>query len=326
MVRQTTIPILSTLAGAVPLKLFLGLLNVFAYSFMIISYLSICLIYYIRTLHFSVIQTQRVCLLFCLWDFYDHPSPLLNISASIWDTLSSFKNYLSENTKNKTFCHCHCFTVLLLLSGEVEINPGPHISRKNNLSFGVWNLDSLPARDVARDFARDFARIPLIAALQTTYYISYDDISINRFSPDPFRSDKVSTIRNGGVCLYYKESLPVTKRCDLERLPETIVVEIKLNRKKYLLFRRIVTQTCQIMILPNIWNCWKISMNPCGKKILPCLFYAETLMLGLHCFGKVTLKIMRDVYLISFWFQTTLNNLLENPLMCVTTALNLVFI
>ena len=51
--------------------------------------------------------------------------------------------------------------ILLFISGTVEINPGPNVSKKNNLSFAIWNLDSLPARD--------FARIPLIETLQTTY-------------------------------------------------------------------------------------------------------------------------------------------------------------
>ena len=65
-----------------------------------------------------------------------------------------------------------------------------------------------------------------------TENISNEDIFINGFSTDPFRSDKASNIRNGGVCLYFKEFLPIKERFDLEILPETIVAEIKLNRKK----------------------------------------------------------------------------------------------
>ena len=48
----------------------------------------------------------------------------------------------------------------LIISGEVEVNPGP-VTKKTKLSFAVWNLDSLPARD--------FARIPLIESFQATY-------------------------------------------------------------------------------------------------------------------------------------------------------------
>ena len=48
---------------------------------------------------------------------------------------------------------------MLLIMAGIEINPGP--LTKKNLSFAVWNLDSLPARD--------YARIPLIESFQAEY-------------------------------------------------------------------------------------------------------------------------------------------------------------
>ena len=65
-----------------------------------------------------------------------------------------------------------------------------------------------------------------------TENIPNNDIFINGFSPGPCRSDKDSDTRNGGVCLYFKESLPNKERCDLEILPETNVPEIKVRKKK----------------------------------------------------------------------------------------------
>ena len=62
--------------------------------------------------------------------------------------------------------------------------------------------------------------------------IPNDDIYTNGFSPEPFRADKPENSRNGGVCLYFKDNLPIHERPALETLPETIVAEIKLNRKK----------------------------------------------------------------------------------------------
>ena len=136
-----------------------------------------------------------------------------HITTSVRSIFSFCKNQSSEKAKNILFFFAIVLQILLILSGTVEVNPGPHIL-KQNLSFAVWNLDSLPARD--------FARIPLIESLQATYdfdmfgvcesmlteNISNDDIFINGFSPGPFRSDKDSDTRNGGVCLYFKESLP----------------------------------------------------------------------------------------------------------------------
>ena len=68
-----------------------------------------------------------------------------------------------------------------------------------------------------------------------TVGILNEDIFVDGYSPDILRADKPSSIRNGGVCLYYKESLPIKERADIETLPETIVAEIKLNRNKIFL-------------------------------------------------------------------------------------------
>ena len=116
-------------------------------------------------------------------------------------------------------------STLLILAG-VEVNPGPTSPKK--LSFAVWNLDSLPARD--------FARIPLIEAFQAqqnldffgicesalTSEISNEKIFIDGFSPDPIRADKADDTRNGGVCLFFRENLPVKSRPDLASIPERL--------------------------------------------------------------------------------------------------------
>ena len=159
-----------------------------------------------------------------------------HITTSLRNIYSFFKIQFSEKSKNIFFL-AFVLQILLILSGTVEVNPGPHIS-KQNLSFAVWNLDSLPAMD--------FTRIPLIESLQATYdfdmfgvcesmlteNIPNDDIFINDSSPGPYRSHKDYDIRNGDVCLYFKESLPIKERCDLEILPETIAAGIKLRKKK----------------------------------------------------------------------------------------------
>ena len=60
------------------------------------------------------------------------------------------------------------------------------------------------------------------------------------------------------------------------------------------------------------------------KKILPFRFFAGTSMQGLSYLEKVTLRIKKGVYLMIFWCQIILNNLLANPPMCEMTDLNLV--
>ena len=158
------------------------------------------------------------------------------ISCIMKYSFKFLKEHCPQSLKNALF-FIIVLNILLLISG-IEVNPGPNFSKQSKLSFAIWNLDSIPARD--------FARIPLIESFQASYNfdifgvcesllnknIKNDDILINGFSPDPFRADKPENTRNGGVCLYFKENLPIKERSDLETIPETIVAEVKLNRKK----------------------------------------------------------------------------------------------
>ena len=137
---------------------------------------------------------------------------------------------------------------LLLRSGDIHSNPGPA-----KLSFATWNIDSI--------LARDAIKLPILESIVDTYnfdifgicetYLSgsipNDKIMLNGFASAPFRADckNIDTRAKGGVCLYYKEHLPIKRRKDLENLDECIVVEINLNRKKilYALVYRTPSQT-----------------------------------------------------------------------------------
>ena len=91
---------------------------------------------------------------------------------------------------------------------------------------------------------RDYADIPLFESFQAEYRfdmfsaskitskISDASIFIEGVSPDPIRADKADDTRNGGVCVYFCEDLPIKSRLDLAAIPEAIVAEIKLNCKK----------------------------------------------------------------------------------------------
>ena len=55
--------------------------------------------------------------------------------------------------------------------------------------------------------------------------INYD-ISIDGLSKEIYRSDHPSNTKIGGVCLYFREGLPIKRRTDLEFLAEMILSEI----------------------------------------------------------------------------------------------------
>ncbi len=123
--------------------------------------------------------------------------------------------------------------ILILLSGDVESNPGPE-----SLDFCCWNLNSITAYD--------FLRVSLIEAYNSLY--KYDLIGIvethidgtvdeDRLSLDGYtfiKENHLQNVKRGGVGLYVRDSLPSKNRSDLVTLPECVVCEIELNRKKYL--------------------------------------------------------------------------------------------
>ena len=126
--------------------------------------------------------------------------------------------------------------MLLLLSGDIHMNPGQRISK--GLKFFHWNLNSI--------CARDSIKIPLIEAYDAIHKfdviaisesmldsnIKNEAISIKGFSPEIFRSDHPSNSKTGGVCLYFRDELPIKRRADLEILQEMIVSEVTISRKK----------------------------------------------------------------------------------------------
>ena len=129
-------------------------------------------------------------------------------------------------------------SVLLLCSGDIHLNPG---TVKRTLNFCHWNLNSV--------LAHNKIKISLLEAYDSVYHndiialtetqlnqrIPDDEILINGFSSKPFRKDDPSGDRYRGICVYYKENLPIKRRSDLEMLlSEGIVTETVLGRKKFL--------------------------------------------------------------------------------------------
>ena len=123
----------------------------------------------------------------------------------------------------------------LHLSGNVHPNPGP---TSNSLKFCHWNLNGTCARDKIK--------ISLIEAYNSVFHydiivfsetycnesIKNEDILIEGFSKEILRSDHPNGRKEGRVCLYVKENLPIKRRKDLEFTQETIVCEISISRKK----------------------------------------------------------------------------------------------
>ena len=107
---------------------------------------------------------------------------------------------------------CSC---LIIISGDVEVNPGPKNSVNECFSVCHWNLNSISTYDYSKLFlwkayisVHKFDIICLSEAyLDSTVPLNDDYLVI--YGYDLIRSDHPSNTKRGGVCLYYKNYLPL---------------------------------------------------------------------------------------------------------------------
>ena len=207
---------------------------------------------------FSTFLVSMVILVLLLAFFSLYVAHVCFPDVSIFITThSKFLSVTLAKNRNKICMICLgvlfvWIDTLLILSGDIEKNPGPS-KIKNNLNFGFWNVDSL--------LSKEGARIPRIECLDAIHNfdlfgvcesylndaVELNDLNMHGFCSPPFRADcpSANEHKKGGVCLYYKDYLPIKNRPDLTKLKETIVCEIKLKNKKiyYILSYRSPSQT-----------------------------------------------------------------------------------
>ena len=95
--------------------------------------------------------------------------------------------------------------------------------------------------------AHNFIKVSLLRTLAVTndYYIicltetfldssiDNDDDRISIPGYNLLRADHPSNTKRGGVCIYYKDHLPIIKRIDLCQLHECLITEMRIGKKKY---------------------------------------------------------------------------------------------
>ena len=100
--------------------------------------------------------------------------------------------------------------LLLILSNDVEQNPGPE-KEKPHITFCQWNTN-------------DYDIICLSETFLDSSIDNDDRISIP--GDNLLRVDDPSNTKRGGACIYYKDHLPIIKRNDLCQLHEFLVTEL----------------------------------------------------------------------------------------------------
>ena len=124
----------------------------------------------------------------------------------------------------------------IILSGDVETNPGPQSKRCQEFSICHWNLNSISTHS--------FIKVSLVKAhvticnydvicLLETYLdsnIPSDDNSLEIPVYDLIRANHPSNSKRGGVCVYYRNS-PRLKILNIFYLQKCIVFELKTGNK-----------------------------------------------------------------------------------------------
>ena len=131
-----------------------------------------------------------------------------------------------------------CIVNLLCCCDDVQTNPDPKYS---SLTFFHWNLNSLAAHDsikISLLQAYILKHNYDIICLSETFLNSSIEINADRISLDGYnliRSDHRSDSKKDGVCIYYKEDIPLIKRDDICPLGNCLLAEICSKCEKYFL-------------------------------------------------------------------------------------------
>ena len=125
--------------------------------------------------------------------------------------------------------------IFLQCHGDIEPNPGPRKQKPNYFSVCQWNLSSL--------IAHNFSKLIQLQAYNSIYkydFICLSETYLDSSTPDNLieiegykiiRADHPGNTKRGGVCIYYKESLPV-RVISTPYFKEALLLEMSYNNKK----------------------------------------------------------------------------------------------
>ena len=140
-----------------------------------------------------------------------------------------------------TFVSCNLlpwlYILLITLSGNVELNPGPKRKAAQTFSICHWNLNSICAHNFAKlSLLRAYVNVhkfDIICLSETYLDSSIDDESLDISGYYLIRFDHPSNKKRGGICIYYKNFLPL-KLTDVRLLDECITFDLITRRTQNL--------------------------------------------------------------------------------------------
>ena len=147
--------------------------------------------------------------------------------------------------------HLWVVSQIISLNGDIEVNLGPKSNAINRcFSACRWNLKSISAHMFTKvSFLSAYISVHKfdIICLYETYInseIPSDDKNLEKFGYNFVKEDHPPNIKRGGVCGYYKSSLPF-RLINVKYLHESISFELKIGGKccKFSCLHRSPSQT-----------------------------------------------------------------------------------
>ena len=145
------------------------------------------------------------------------------------------------------------------------------------MSVCHWNLNTI--------WVEDFSKLLQISAFLNVHQfdilcftetfldssISSEDLRIAIGGYKLFSCDHPSNLRRGGVCLYFKDHLPLALRPDLTTLDECLVCEIQIGFKRFILIVLYPSPSQsneQFSLFTQRWEETIININECFPTIV----------------------------------------------------------
>ena len=133
--------------------------------------------------------------------------------------------------------HAWLYLILTKRSGDIEQNHRPKSnSSQSFVKICHWNHNSISAHNFIKVsllktyIATDKLDVICLSETYLDSSISNDDENLEIPGYDLFRADHPSNTKRGGVCIYYRNSLPL-KILNIQYLHECINFEIRIGGK-----------------------------------------------------------------------------------------------
>ena len=146
-----------------------------------------------------------------------------------------FSRYIISNICDIVLLCARYYIYIILLCGDVKLNPGPKLNSSKCFSICHWNLNSITSHSFikvsllsAYNVVHNFAIICISESYLNSHMFTNDDkLSIPGYM---LRADHPSDNRRGGVCVYYKESLPI-RLYNISYFQECICFNLMISNK-----------------------------------------------------------------------------------------------